>query len=143
MNQTRTHVLNTIKTKLTDKKAENVEKSIYNYCIQYASTHNLEKSWEEKLFSHVYKLKSCEIINMLDDKTIQLIEEKKISTRDIAFPKENSTHDAIESDVQDGIFQCRKCNSKKTTYYSLQTRSADEPMTNFITCVMCKHRWKM
>jgi transcription elongation factor S-II len=28
------------------------------------------------------------------------------------------------------------------TYYQLQTRSADEPMTTFVTCVNCDNRWK-
>jgi transcription elongation factor S-II len=74
---------------------------------------------------------------------IENIETKKISAKNIAFEKETSEDTVDESEVTDGIFQCRKCGSKKTTYYSLQTRSADEPMTNFITCVHCKHRWKM
>ena len=25
---------------------------------------------------------------------------------------------------------------------SLQTRSADEPMTTFVTCIRCSNRWK-
>ena len=54
------------------------------------------------------------------------------------------THNNLqEEDIADGLFQCSKCKSKKTTYYSLQTRSADEPMTNFITCTNCDNRWKM
>ena len=39
-------------------------------------------------------------------------------------------------------FKCRRCKSRKTTYYELQTRSADEPMTTFITCLNCGKRWK-
>ena len=42
----------------------------------------------------------------------------------------------------DGMFQCGKCKKKKTTYYQLQTRSADEPMTTFVTCHNCGNRWK-
>jgi DNA-directed RNA polymerase subunit M/transcription elongation factor TFIIS len=41
-----------------------------------------------------------------------------------------------------GIFRCRRCKSYKTTYYEMQTRSADEPMTVFITCHNCDSRWK-
>lgn len=44
--------------------------------------------------------------------------------------------------VPDGAFQCGKCKSKKTVYYEMQTRAADEPMTLFIRCVMCGSRWK-
>jgi transcription elongation factor S-II len=42
----------------------------------------------------------------------------------------------------DGILQCGKCKSKKTEYYQLQTRSADEPMTTYATCKKCGNRWK-
>lgn len=46
------------------------------------------------------------------------------------------------SKVPDGAFQCGKCKSRKTVYYEMQTRAADEPMTLFISCVMCGSRWK-
>lgn len=41
-----------------------------------------------------------------------------------------------------GFFTCKKCHSKNTTYFQMQTRGADEPMTNFITCLDCKNQWK-
>lgn len=41
-----------------------------------------------------------------------------------------------------GLFVCGRCKSRKTTFYLLQTRSADEPMTAFITCMSCGHKWK-
>jgi len=37
-------------------------------------------------------------------------------------------------------FQCGKCKQRKCTYFQLQTRSADEPMTTFVTCVNCNNR---
>lgn len=41
-----------------------------------------------------------------------------------------------------GILTCGKCRSNKgTSYYQMQTRSADEPMTTFASC-KCGHRWK-
>ncbi len=39
-------------------------------------------------------------------------------------------------------FQCGKCRQRETQYYQMQTRSADEPMTTFVTCVNCGNRWK-
>ena len=47
-----------------------------------------------------------------------------------------------DQDIKDGMFQCSKCKSKKVHYYQLQTRSADEPMTTFCTCLECEKRWK-
>ncbi|PSS34771.1 Transcription elongation factor TFIIS like [Actinidia chinensis var. chinensis] len=39
-------------------------------------------------------------------------------------------------------FKCGRCGKKECTYYQLQTRSADEPMTTFVTCVNCNNHWK-
>jgi len=38
-------------------------------------------------------------------------------------------------------FACEKCGQSETTYYQLQIRSADEPMTTFVTCVACGEKW--
>jgi transcription elongation factor S-II len=38
-------------------------------------------------------------------------------------------------------FLCR-CGKRECTYYELQTRSADEPMTIFITCLACGKHWR-
>jgi transcription elongation factor S-II len=39
-------------------------------------------------------------------------------------------------------FKCGRCGQRKTTYYQLQTRSADEPITTFVTYVNCNNHWK-
>lgn len=39
-------------------------------------------------------------------------------------------------------FKCGRCGKSQTTYYQMQTRSADEPMTTYVTCVNCDNRWK-
>ena len=62
-----------------------------------------------------------------------LIEEKRIKDENKFTPK-------IEASTDD--FICGKCKSKKCTYYQLQTRSADEPMTTFVTCLDCGNRFK-
>lgn len=39
-------------------------------------------------------------------------------------------------------FRCSRCHKKLCSYYELQTRSADEPMTIFIRCLNCGKQWK-
>ncbi|KAK1399743.1 Transcription elongation factor [Heracleum sosnowskyi] len=39
-------------------------------------------------------------------------------------------------------FKCSRCGKNECTYYQMQTRSADEPMTTYVTCVNCDKRWK-
>lgn len=73
------------------------------------------------------------------------VDSKKIATIHFEdFFSSMSTHTEENEHIenQDGMFKCRRCNSLKTTYYSLQTRSSDEPMTCFVTCTECKNRWK-
>ncbi|KAH3667927.1 hypothetical protein WICMUC_005140 [Wickerhamomyces mucosus] len=59
--------------------------------------------------------------------------------------KQQNLHNAqgvtLERAVTDR-FTCGKCKEKKVSYYQLQTRSADEPLTTFCTCENCGNRWK-
>ncbi|KAF9974068.1 RNA polymerase II elongation factor [Actinomortierella ambigua] len=49
---------------------------------------------------------------------------------------------AGETEAETDMFRCGKCKSRKCTYFQMQTRSADEPMTTFVTCRNCGNRWK-
>ncbi|TFK67303.1 transcription elongation factor [Pluteus cervinus] len=49
---------------------------------------------------------------------------------------------AGEPQAETDAFQCGRCKQRKTRYRQAQTRSADEPMTTFVTCVNCGYRWK-
>jgi len=37
---------------------------------------------------------------------------------------------------------CEKCGNEKAYFWSLQTRSSDEPETRFFECTKCKHSWR-
>jgi DNA-directed RNA polymerase subunit M/transcription elongation factor TFIIS len=47
-------------------------------------------------------------------------------------------------DLPDGQFRCRqgRCRSWKTVHYEVQLRSADEPCSVFVTCQICKSRYR-
>jgi len=48
-----------------------------------------------------------------------------------------------KNDTASIFLWCSRCKKKsKCDYYQLQTRSADEPMTTFVTCLECDRRWK-
>jgi len=40
------------------------------------------------------------------------------------------------------LFKCSKCKKSECTYYTAQTRSADESATIFVQCVPCGFHWK-
>ena len=48
----------------------------------------------------------------------------------------------LKKEAMTDQFECKRCKSRETAYYEVQTRSADEPMTIFITCLNCGNRWK-
>jgi len=49
---------------------------------------------------------------------------------------------AEEVQAETDAFQCGRCKQRKCRYRQAQTRSADEPMTTFVTCTVCNNRWK-
>ncbi|GMM32339.1 transcription elongation factor [Martiniozyma asiatica (nom. inval.)] len=49
---------------------------------------------------------------------------------------------AVQKRAVTDRFTCGKCKQKEVSYYQMQTRSADEPLTTFCTCEKCGNRWK-
>jgi|TARA_B100002052_G_scaffold206408_1_gene188617 DNA-directed RNA polymerase subunit M len=72
-------------------------------------------------------------------------EEKKQST------VEETESDFLVLDENEGKevlptieIECEKegCDSKEAVWWMLQTRSADEPTTQFFRCTKCQHTWR-
>lgn len=155
MNNIRNHCLNNINLLIpeNEKISLNIEKGIFNYTLQLSKEKKIEKSWDNEIFTHIYKQRYSEIIHSLKNEKSKFKEKllnKEILSKDVQNMNYNDFYqekwkpvEFIDDNIEEGIFQCKKCKSRKTTYYSLQTRSSDEPMTNFITCMECKSRWKM
>jgi DNA-directed RNA polymerase subunit M len=38
--------------------------------------------------------------------------------------------------------ECPKCQNNRAYYWLIQTRSADEPPTQFFRCTKCNHVWR-
>mmetsp|Transcript_2869 Transcript_2869/g.4165 ORF Transcript_2869/g.4165 Transcript_2869/m.4165 type:complete len:268 (+) Transcript_2869:284-1087(+) len=60
--------------------------------------------------------------------------------------QEKEASDATKSDydklaMASDRFKCGKCKKRMVTYYQIQIRSSDEPMTIKITCLNCGNRW--
>jgi hypothetical protein len=53
------------------------------------------------------------------------------------------TSDSLRLEPNTEMFTCRRCRSKRCFFYEVQTRSADEPMTVFVTCCDCKHQMRV
>jgi len=158
----RNNVVNKLKIILkNDKLASNLEKGIFNYSLKHAEKINVVKKWDNSYFVKIYinRLRTI-TINLKDDNLFKSVKDKKIKAHEVAFMThqemqpskwqellenkkirdENKYEPKLEASTDD--FKCWKCKSKKCTYYQLQTRSADEPMTTFVSCLDCGNRWK-
>ncbi|KAI9631141.1 hypothetical protein KEM48_013201 [Puccinia striiformis f. sp. tritici PST-130] len=69
-------------------------------------------------------------------------EERKSQDRKLAEENLFKARGAGPQQAETDAFRCARCGQRKCTYYQMQTRSADEPMTTFVTCVNCNCRWK-
>jgi len=143
------------------KHATNLEKGIYNWALKEASNRKVIKKWDNQFFIQIYldHLRSI-FVNLRNDKLTQMVINGEIKAHELAFMthhemrpekwedliKAKSIRDKskFEQNIEASTdtFTCRKCRSKKCTYYQMQTRSADEPMTVFVTCLDCSTRWK-
>jgi transcription elongation factor S-II len=71
----------------------------------------------------------------------EMFPEKWFALRDKQLQREQKILEGNKSRATDQ-FKCRRCNKRECTYYEMQTRSADEPMTIFITCLNCGKEWR-
>ncbi|CAG8506415.1 1894_t:CDS:2 [Scutellospora calospora] len=69
-------------------------------------------------------------------------EEKKARDNEIRQENLFKARGAGPAQAETDMFLCGKCRNRKCTYYQMQTRSADEPMTTFVTCTVCNNHWK-
>lgn len=60
--------------------------------------------------------------------------------KNVTSSDDEESEDDDEDDA-DALIRCSKCNAK-ARWKLKQTRSADEPMTQFCECTKCGHKWK-
>jgi transcription elongation factor S-II len=158
----RKNIIINLESIISLNNAENLEKGIYNHSLDEANKLNVVKKWDNPYFVQLYinKLRSIYLNLKENPDLLEKINNKEFKSHELAY----MTHQQIQPDKWEDLiqmkkirdknkyepvleastddFKCRKCKSKKCTYYQLQTRSADEPMTTFVTCLDCGNRWK-
>jgi len=140
--------------------ASNTEKSVFNYAIKEATLQKIVKKWENPFFVQLYLNRLRTVKSNLPFLT-KMLETGEIQAKDVGFlthqemnPEKwmtlienkiirNASKYNNNIEASTDMFTCKKCKSKRCTYYELQTRSADEPATIFITCLDCGKHWKM
>ena len=161
-NMFRNNIINKIDANINNLKiSKNIERGIYNYAVCQAKSKNIVRKWENKYFLQLYKNRLRSIyLNMKNAEFLDKIKTKQITTTQLckmthqemrpekwrklidAKIKRDKNMTSVNMSAATDEFKCYKCKKNKCTYYQLQTRSADEPITTFITCLVCGNRWK-
>ena len=169
MAELRTQVRDLFKgLKMTDLQSQDLEIGIYNYCIDYATEHQIPLCWSCDLFKELYFTKTKSLYANLHSKysiknkrLMKRLKDNEFMPHELASYRPENIYPEVWKEIIDrellrtkaayepqatamtDRYTCSKCKKNKCSYYELQTRSADEPMTIFITCLHCGHRWKM
>tara|TARA_B110000208_G_C11786502_1_gene435830 strand:+ start:103 stop:666 length:564 start_codon:yes stop_codon:yes gene_type:complete len=144
-----------------------IEKGIYNKTINTSDKKDIIKKWDNYIFLDLYKQYCIELYSNLDSESY--IGNKRLFSR--LLDKEFSAYELTQLDHQrmdpekwkdmldsknkrdrylyevnkemaTDAYTCGRCKKSECSYYQLQTRSADEPMTTFVTCLNCGKRWR-
>jgi transcription elongation factor S-II len=138
-----------------------IETSIFEYALIYCTNNKYEVNYVKP----IYEDKLREIISNLDENRKGI--ENKTFKKNILSGKINPTNVAFLSPVQihpqkwmhltrkkeyieqrenniaySDAYKCFKCGESKCKITQAQTRSADEPMTTFVVCVVCHNTFK-
>ena len=141
---------------------ENIEKGIFNYTIKEAGSRQIIKKWYNPLFCEIYAARLKTVLINLKQNHVLLNQLKTGEITPVAFAM--MTHQEMNPEqwkpiidrkikrdrlkftnnveASTDMYTCGRCKSKKCTYYEMQTRSADEPTTVFVTCLNCGKNWK-
>jgi DNA-directed RNA polymerase subunit M/transcription elongation factor TFIIS len=144
-----------------------LEQGIFRSTIEICRVNHCWRRWENPEFQAHYQviarrtitnldpasyIKNTELLSTVLSKTI-LIHEIPFLPPTELFPEkwkamvEQQVKQEIralegDKDMSSNMFKCKGCGKSQTTYYELQTRSADEPMTIFIRCIPCGKQWR-
>jgi len=152
---------------LNETEREDLERGIYNHSLSDAKKRNIRRVWENPEFQTLYEITARRTISNIDPKSyvgngrlLDRLREGEFRPHDIPamgfaelFPekwgemiehaiKREAKMLEVDKSAATDMFRCSKCNKRECTYYEMQTRSADEPMTQFIRCLNCGKQWR-
>jgi transcription elongation factor S-II len=139
---------------LSAETGTRVERALYNFALRAARVRGVALNWDEPALRRLYVGRLRRLLaNLTRDASLAarvgdgglapaaFVEAEPWELAPAERAPQASAPPAA-AQVPDGVFQCRRCKSRKTVYHQLQTRAADEPMTTFVTCTACQRRWK-
>lgn len=133
--------------------SNDVETAILQRCVREAQQWLVDIDWDNPVFLGLYRNRAVELYPLRG----QLATMEPAEFAEMSPVQQNPVRwaDLIQKSVEKDkalyskevtasiVLYCSRCKRKtKCDYYQMQTRSADEPMTTFITCLECDKKWK-
>lgn len=125
-----------------EKNIDTIEKYVYQ--ISSKNDSELEENYNRNLYQII-----GDIIDEVKLKTIlENIKNNKLGWNHPSFDEMNicvaEQNDFIKNpfEVEEGVFQCKQCGSKRVYSYAKQDRSCDEGTSVYAQCVACKAKWR-
>jgi DNA-directed RNA polymerase subunit M/transcription elongation factor TFIIS len=134
-----------------------VERAVYNNCIRRCGLNAVACCWGNSPFVETYKSAALSCVRNSDSILASLSSGDLLADVMARTPAERKPEiwsDLIQQKkardaaygakpvANTSMYRCNKCGNRECHYYGLQTRSGDEPMTIFITCLTCGNRWR-
>jgi DNA-directed RNA polymerase subunit M/transcription elongation factor TFIIS len=142
-----------IRALVREKFNEAVEEAILNRCITDSQVWFIDIDWTNPVFYRMYQSRAMSLYphrKLLETMTpIEFVQSRAVDHApekwaDLIKQNEDQEKALYSKTATASIMMfCRSCKRKtKCDYYQIQTRSADEPMTTFVTCLECDLHWK-
>ena len=133
-----------LRTVLNDERnIDIIEKHIYNITSK-KYPYNISENYNINLYQIIGDILNGKKLNEIlsDIKKTKIGWEHKSFDEMVNCMAEQNGFLQNPFEVEEGVFQCKACGSRRVFSFSKQERSCDEGTSVYAQCVACKSKWK-
>lgn len=152
----------------SDDLVAELELALLKRVVRESTEQGIDAIWSNPIFWNLYRMRAISLYDNIHpgsyvknpERWLEKLRAKDVTPTHFAemsalemYPArwkeeierqiEKDKHLYTDASTASIFMYCSGCKKKtKCDYYQMQTRSADEPMTTFVTCLECDRRWK-